>query len=53
MKVGDLVRLVRNYNVVGLIKSGGSSTGFYDILRTDGVTLFVHKSSMELISESR
>jgi|TARA_B100001094_G_scaffold249520_1_gene246826 hypothetical protein len=53
MKVGDLVRLVRNHNVVGLIKSALNGEGFYDVLRTDGVTLFVHKSSMELINESR
>ena len=53
MKVGDLVRLMRNHNVIGLIKSTLNGDGFYDILRTDGVTLFVHKSSMELLNESR
>ena len=53
VKVGDLVRLVRSHNIVGIIKSTLNGDGFYDVLRTDGVTLFVHISSMELISESR
>jgi len=53
VKVGDLVRLIRNHNVVGLIKSSLNNDGFFDVLRADGVILFVHKSSMEIISESR
>jgi hypothetical protein len=53
MKVGDLVRLMRNHNVVGIIKSTLNGAGYYDVLRTDGVTLFVHKSSMEVINEGR
>jgi len=53
MKVGDLVRLARNHNVVGLIKSTLNGDGFFDVLRTDGIILFVHKSSMEIVSEGR
>jgi len=53
VKVGDLVRLMRDHSVVGLIKSTLNGDGFFDVLRTDGVILFVHKSSLELISESR
>ena len=52
MKVGDLVRLARNHSVVGLIKSTLNGDGFFDVLRADGVTLFMHKSSLEVVSES-
>jgi len=53
MKVGDLVQLNRNRNVIGIIISALNGNGFFDVMRTDGVVLFTHISSMEVISENR
>lgn len=53
MKVGDLVRLYRNHDTNGIITSILQGKGYFDVLRADGVTIFVHKSSLEVISESR
>jgi hypothetical protein len=53
VKVGDLVRLYRNHDTIGVIISMLQGKGYFDVLRTDGVTIFVHESSLEVISENR
>ena len=53
MKVGDMVRHHRNHNSLGLIVSTLDGNGYFDVLRSDGVIVFAHKNSLELISESR
>ncbi len=50
MKVGDLVRMYRNHQKIGVIISTLSGNGYYDVLRTDGVIMFVHGPSLEVIS---
>ena len=53
MKVGDLVRLCRDHDTTGVIASILQGNAYFDVLRTDGVIIFVHESSLEVISESR
>lgn len=53
MKVGDLVRLHRNHQKIGVIISTLSGNGWYDVRRFDGVVMFVHGQSLETISEKR
>lgn len=63
MKVGDLVKFSRNHEIVGVLVKV-RKTGFFDMLtvrypdpldvRTGKPkVLFVHKTSLEVISESR
>lgn len=52
MKVGDLVRMRRNHQEVGVIVSTLNGNGYYDVFRTDGVVIFVHEQSLDVIGES-
>jgi hypothetical protein len=53
MKVGDLVRFRRNLTVMGVVISTLNNNGYLDFLRTDGVTIFSHEDSLEVISAAR
>lgn len=53
MKVGDLVELKYDPGTVGVVISALNDNGFFDVIRMDGVVIFAHKVSLELISESR
>ena len=53
MQVGDLVCLTRSPHVICLIKSALSGKDYFDVVRTDGTVLFVHRRSLELLNESR
>ena len=53
MKVGDLVRHRRNHNWTGLIVNQLTADGYFDVLKPDGIIVFVHEQSIEVISEHR
>ena len=53
MKVGDLVCLARSPRIICVIKSTLSGQDYLDVVRPDGTVLFVHRKSLELLSESR
>ena len=53
MKVGDLVRHRRNHSFIGVIASLLTGNGYFDVLRSDGVIVFTHERSVEVISEHR
>jgi hypothetical protein len=53
VKVGDLVRHRRAPRSIGVIVSLLSGNGYFDVLRSDGVIIFIHERSVEVISESR
>jgi hypothetical protein len=53
MKIGDLVRHRRNHSSIGIIASLLKGNGYFDVLRSDGVIVFTHERSVEVISEHR
>lgn len=53
MKVGDLVRLRRHHSSIGIIVSLLTGNGYFDVLRSDGIIVFTHERSVEVISEHR